>query len=72
MKTAPLLNPIAGPLVKYKEPLSPPEEVPEPIKTDPLAPVLAVPVLRTRKPLTPLAPELAVCKVTAPLDVRDP
>jgi hypothetical protein len=39
--------------------------------SEPLSPVLALPVLRTRRPLTPAAPAFAVVRKRDPLDVTE-
>jgi len=57
------------PTVRYNAPPRPDAAAPEPIIIAPLLPELEVPVLRTRTPLTPEAPELAVWRRRSPLDV---
>ena len=56
----------------YKDPLLPDEEVPDPMYNAPLTPILALPVLSTRIPLTPATPAFDVCKSNAPLLVAVP
>jgi hypothetical protein len=55
----------------YKAPEFPLREDPDPMNTAPLLPELAVPVLRTTKPLIPRAPALAVDRTISPLEVPE-
>jgi hypothetical protein len=52
--------------------LTEPHAVAEPMETEPLEPELEVPELKTKIPLTPFTPALAVLIVTAPLLVASP
>jgi hypothetical protein len=50
----------------------PEAEDPEPTKIEPLFPTEAVPVLRTKSPLTPEGPALAVSMIIEPLLLKIP
>jgi hypothetical protein len=57
------------PTVIYTDPPRPELADPVPNIMAPAFPLLEVPVLRTRRPLTPAVPAFAVCKRSSPLEV---
>jgi len=71
MPTAPPdpLDPL--PTAIKSEPPRPPKEDPDPMYKAPLLPLLAVPELKTKRPLTPLVPAFAVRILKAPLLVEE-
>ena len=61
------------PVPKYTDPLSPFRSLtPEPTNTEPLGPLLAVPVLKTTEPLTPRLPAFELWSSNEPLLEDDP